>query len=84
MPSRRGEALRTETMQRLLSVFLPPSSYYRWQDGTEAIDGVYLVSDDMIHIDSHRREYREGEADWKQVRRRVIVRVEVVETDVSR
>jgi hypothetical protein len=65
-------------MVRLLQCLLPPTSYYRWQDGTDAIDGVYLAEADTIHIDSHRREYVAD--DFHQVRRRVIVRVTVEET----
>ena len=81
--SRRSEALHTQVMVQLLQTLLPPHSYNRWQDGTEAIDGVYLAAADTIHVDSHRREWQEGWEDLKQIRRRVIIRVEVEETELD-
>lgn len=80
MTIRRGEALQREIMVRLLACLLPPGSFYRWQDGTYAIDGVYLAAADTIHVDSHRHEYIEGAGDFLQVRRRVIVKVKIEET----
>lgn len=82
MASREAEALRTETVHRLLNIFLPPGGSYRWGDGDPVINGVFLESSDTVCVDSYRRQWRGGD-ELKQVRRRIVIQVRIEETDLD-
>lgn len=80
--TRESEALRTEIVHRLLGVFLPAGGSYRWGDGDKVVNGVFLEAADLICIDAYRRRYSE-EGELRHMRRRIIIRVAVEESDLG-
>ncbi|HEV2347600.1 MAG TPA: hypothetical protein VGS97_26145 [Actinocrinis sp.] len=82
MASREADALRTESMHKVLSVFLPPTSSYRWADGVPVVSGVFLESPDTICLDSYWRGWG-ADGRERHIRRRVSIQIMVEETDVE-